>query len=103
MSVFQTHEGLHRFKVLFFGASPASDLFHDRIKSAIKGVEEAISIHDNILVWGKTPKEHEENLTALLQRCKERGITIRLSKSNIGKTEVDWFGWTFSESGMSAD
>ena len=103
MSVFQTHEGLHRFKVLFFGASPASDLFHDRIKSAIKGVEGAISIHDNILVWGKTPKEHEENLVALLQRCKERGITVRLSKSNIGKTEVDWFGWTFSESGMSAD
>ena len=103
MSTFQTHEGLHRFKVLFFGASPASDLFHDRIKSAIRGVDGAISIHDNILVWGKTPEEHEANLKALLQRCKERGITIRLSKSNIGKTEVDWFGWTFSESGMSAD
>ena len=29
MSVFQTHEGLHRFKVLFFGASPASDLFQN--------------------------------------------------------------------------
>ena len=103
MSTFQTHEGLHRFKVLFFGASPASDLFHDRIKSAIRGVDGAISIHDNILVWGKTPEEHEMNLKALLQRCKERGITIRMSKSNIGKTEVDWFGWTFSESGMSAD
>ena len=29
IGTFQTHEGLHRFKVLFFGASPASDLFHD--------------------------------------------------------------------------
>ena len=103
MSTFQTHEGLHRYKVLFFGASPASDLFHDRIRAAIRGVDGAISIHDNILVWGKSPEEHEENLKALLQRCKERGITIRMSKSNIGKTEVDWFGWTFSESGMSAD
>lgn len=27
ISTFQTHEGIHRFKVLFFGASPACDLF----------------------------------------------------------------------------
>ena len=32
ISTFQSHEGLHRFKVLFFGASPASGIFHDRIK-----------------------------------------------------------------------
>ena len=27
ISTFQTHEGLHRFKILFFGASPATELF----------------------------------------------------------------------------
>ena len=50
MSTFQTHEGLHRFKVLFFGAAPASELFHDRIKAAVKDLPGVISIHDNILV-----------------------------------------------------
>ena len=103
MSTFQTHEGLHRFKVLFFGASPASELFHDRIKSAVKDLPGVISIHDNILVWGRTDEEHEENLEKCLQRLAARGITVRYSKSNFGVKEVGWFGWVFSEDGMSAD
>ena len=35
IGTFQTHEGLHRFKVLFFGASPATELFHDRVNLLI--------------------------------------------------------------------
>ena len=72
ISTFQTHEGLHRFKVLFFGASPASEIFHDRVKAALKNLPGVISIHDNILIWGKTPQEHEENLDKCLQRMAER-------------------------------
>ena len=66
MSTFQTHEGLHRFKVLFFGAAPASDLFHNRVKASLEGLKGVISIHDNILVWGKTPEEHSANLESCL-------------------------------------
>ena len=58
---FQTHEGLHKFKVLFFGVSPATNLFHDRVKAALDGLPSCMSIHDNILVWGSTPDEHEED------------------------------------------
>ena len=103
ISTFQTHEGLHRFKVLFFGASPASDLFHDKIKTAMQGLPGCISIHDNILVWGNSDKEHEENLEACLQRMEDRGLTARFSKCNFGKTSVAWFGWIFSKDGISAD
>ena len=103
MSTFQTHEGLHRFKVLFFGASPASDLFHNRVKAALHGLKGVMSIHDNILVWGKTPGEHLENLEKCLQRMAERNLTARQSKCTFGTTSLTWFGWTFSASGMSAD
>ena len=100
---FRTHEGLHRFKVLFFGAAPASDIFHTRISEALAGLDGCMSIHDNILVWGKTPAEHVKNLEACLQRLKERGLTLRKEKCNFGKREITWFGWTFTSSGMSAD
>ena len=103
ISTFRTHEGLHRFKVLFFGASPASDVFHAIIASALKGLNGCVSIHDNILIWGRTPKEHAENLDACLTRLEEQGLTLRREKCNLGKTSVSWFGWTFSASGMSAD
>ena len=38
ISLLQTHEGLHRFVVLFFGASPPSEIFHNLIKEAIRGI-----------------------------------------------------------------
>ena len=71
IGTFQTHEGLHRFKVLFFGASPATELFHDRVKAALTDLPGCTSIHDNILVWGRTPEEHEANLDACLTRLEE--------------------------------
>jgi len=103
ISTFMTHEGLHRFKVLFFGAAPATDLFHQKIKAALVGLNGCISIHDNILVWGKDDAEHAENVDACLTRITERGLTLRREKCNFGKTSVKWFGYIFSKSGMSAD
>ena len=103
ISTFRTHEGLHRFKVLFFGAKPASDIFHEKVKTALAGLDGVISIHDNILVWGRTPEEHEKNLDACLQRLIEKGLTLRKEKCTFGKTSVSWFGWKFSKSGISAD
>ena len=103
ISTFQTHEGLHRFKVLFFGASPASAIFHERIKNALRGLAGCISIHDNILVYGKTPKEHEDNLKACFERLLQKGLNLRRSKCTFGKASVSWFGYIFSASGISAD
>ena len=73
ISTFRTHEGLGRFKILFFGASPASELFHNKIKEALRSLPGCISIHDNILIYGKTPEEHETNLSACLARIKAKG------------------------------
>ena len=103
LGAFRTHEGLHRFKVLFFGASPASDIFHERISATLQGLSGCTSIHDNILVWGKTTDEHAANLDACLQRLEDRGLTLREEKCTFGSSEVNWFGWIFSKSGMSAD
>ncbi len=103
IATFQTHEGLHRFKVLFFGASPATELFHDRVKAALAGLRRCTSIHDNILVWGHTPEEHEVNLDACLTHLEEKGLTLRREKCTFGATSVSWFGTIFSKSGMSAD
>ena len=103
ISTFRTHEGLHRFKVLFFGPSPAPDLFHERVSQALHGLPGCVSIHDNILVWGKTPEEHLANLDRCLTRLEDCGLTLRREKCTFGATSVTWFGWVFSASGMSAD
>ena len=44
ISIFQTHEGLHRFKTIFSGGFPASRIVHDQIRSALRGPLGCISI-----------------------------------------------------------
>ena len=68
IGTFQTHEGLHPNP----NPSRATELFHDRVKAALTDVPGCSSIHDNILVWGRTPEEHEANLDACLTRLEEK-------------------------------
>ena len=103
VSTFQTHEGLHRFKVVFFGVSSATDLFHDRVKAALNGLPGCTSIYDNILVWESTSEEHEESLDKCLTRLQDKGLTLCHKDAPSGATCVSWFGTVFSKSGMSAD
>ena len=87
--------------------SPASELFHNKIKEALCGLPGCISIHDNILIYGQTPEEHETNISACLARIKAKGLTLCHSKCTFGTTFVSWFGYIFISSlatfGMSAD
>ena len=87
-SIIQTHEGLHRMERVFFGPTSTSGIFHHEVEKALRGVEGCTSIHDNILLFGKDHKTHRENLKQTLQRCKEKGITLKLAKSNFCKNQV---------------
>lgn len=102
-SIFQTHEGLHRMERLYFGPTSSSGIFHNEVSKALRGIKGCTTIHDNILIGGKDYEEHRRNLRDTLQRCKEKGITLKLSKSNFCKREVIWFGRIFSATGVSAD
>ena len=104
--VFQTHQGLHRMKRLFFGPKNSSGIFHHEVQKSFAGIPGCLSIHDNILVYGKGPNpiaDHNANLRATLQRAKERGYTFKISKSTFLTREVPWFGRIYSEAGISAD
>ena len=103
ISTFRTHEGLHRFKVLFFGAKPATDLFHAKVRQSLERSPKCLSIHDNILIWGNDEEEFLANLDSGLATLKENGWTLRREKCTFGQTSVSWFGWIFSEQGLSAD
>ena len=102
-AVFQTHEGIHRMKRLYFGPTAASGIFHNEIRKTFTGLPGITTLHDNILVTGKTEEEHHRNLQNCLVRCKESGIILKLSKSTFCKEEIKWFGRTFTPYGVAAD
>ena len=102
-AAFQTHEGIHCMKRLYFGLTAASGIFHNEIRKAFSGLQGITTLHDNILVTGKTEEEHYNNLHNCLIRCKEKGIILKLSNSTFCKEEIQWFGRTFTPYGVAAD
>ena len=102
-AIFQTHEGVHRMKRLYFGPTAATGIFHSGVRQALKGVPGTSSIHDNIIVYGVDYDDHANNLKACLKRCEERNITLKLSKSSFCMTEIEWFGRVFTAHGVTAD
>lgn len=51
---------------------------------------------DDILVFGRTRREHDDNLSWVLERAKEYNVKIKLEKCNFAKTEVDYLGFRIS-------
>ena len=102
-TIFQTHEGLHRMERLYFGPTASSGLFHNEVRKTFRGLDRVTSVHDNILVYSTDEETHLADLEAVLARCQEAGITLKLSKSTFAMPMIKWFGRTFTSNGVTAD
>ena len=102
-AIFQTHEGVHRMERLYFGPTSATGIFHNEVRTALTGLKSTTNIHDNLLVWGIDEEDHFRNLADCLERCKDKGISLKLSKSTFGMSSIKWFGRLFTTQGVTAD
>ena len=103
ITTFATHVGLKRFCRLLFGASSASEVFHNKIRESIADIRNVFNIHDDIFVYGKTDEEHNVALEAVLERLLSLGLTLKLSKCEFNKKQIKFFGLIFSKEGVSPD
>ena len=62
ITTFVTHEGLRRYTRLNFGTNSASEIFQNAINEQIKDVSGAINISDDIIIYGKNQKAHDQAL-----------------------------------------
>ena len=72
-------------------------------RETLEGIDGAINISDDILVFGKTHSEHNRNLEAVFQRLREKGLTLNKSKCEYSKDKLEFFGYVFSKDGISPD
>ncbi|XP_060595124.1 uncharacterized protein K02A2.6-like [Ruditapes philippinarum] len=103
MTTFQTHIGLFRYKRLNFGVSAAPIIFQNELRQALQGLKGILNIADDIVCFGKTQAEHDANLRALLQRLQDRNLTLNSQKCSFGQSKIKFYGYVFSESGISPD
>ena len=64
---FATHVRLRQFTRLNFGICGAAEVFQETIRQALAGIRGVINLSDNILVYGQTQAEHNDNLRATFQ------------------------------------
>ncbi|XP_064483033.1 uncharacterized protein K02A2.6-like [Ornithodoros turicata] len=103
ITTFATHMGLYRYKRLNFGINAAAELFQNTVRQVLAGIPGVINISDDILVYGKTEREHNDSLDATLKRLADCGITLSPKKCCFFQRELTFFGHIFSEKGIKPD
>ncbi|XP_062614532.1 uncharacterized protein K02A2.6-like [Saccostrea cucullata] len=73
------------------------------IQQTIEGIPGTRNISDDIIVYGKSQEEHDSSLQLLLSRLRERNLTLNKDKCEFNKRKLEFFGFIFSENGISAD
>ena len=103
ITTFTTHVGLRRYKRLIFGINAASEIFQNKIAKLLVGLPGCKNISDDIIVYGRDEKEHDENLCRVLTRLKENNAKLNREKCSFRQRQVVFFGHTFSSNGVQAD
>ena len=103
LTTFATLFGRYRYLRLLYGILASSDIFGQKVNEIFEGLPGIHPLVDDILVWGRTPKEHDQNLTQVLIRARERGIKFNPLKCTIGVKSVPFFGHVITDTGLQAD
>ena len=103
ITTFSTHVGLKRYKRLMFGINAASKIFQDAIEEIVTGLRGCKNISDDIIVFGKGHKEHDENLHGVLKQLHQHDVRLNKEKCSFSKSEIKFYGHIFSSKGVKAD
>ncbi|GAB1602665.1 hypothetical protein Ahia01_000546200 [Argonauta hians] len=96
----QAHIGLYRFRRLNFGVNSAAEVFQEAIRQALNGLPGVVNVSDDIPVFGKDQQSHEANLRGVLQRLREKNLTLNRDKCQYMKPSIEFLGHIFCADGM---
>jgi len=78
-------------------------MFQKTIDMVFEGINRCKSTTDDMLVWGSSKEEHDQNLRKVLEHTREAGIKCNAEKWVFGATKVSYFGHVLSDKGVQPD
>jgi hypothetical protein len=101
-TAFRTRYGHYEFNVMPFGLTNApatfqtlmNDIFRDMLDICV------IVYMDDILVYSKTPEQHEQHLRRVLQRLREHQLYAKPSKCTLFTDTIDYLGHLVTPEGI---
>ncbi|XP_078253747.1 ER membrane protein complex subunit 2 isoform X1 [Rhinoraja longicauda] len=94
-----THRGLFVYNRLAFGVSAAPSIFQRIMENLMKDLNVVVYL-DDLLITGKTEREHLQNLHKVLQRLQESGLRVRDAKCEFGKKQIEYLGHVLNSQGI---
>ena len=97
-----------KFLRLPYGVSPAPEIFQ-RKTLALARLDGVACIRDDILVYGcgddsvTAQQDHDRNLIALFERCRQQGLKLNKEKMNLNRQSVKFMGHELTASGLRPD
>jgi hypothetical protein len=104
-TAFSTRYGLYEYLVMSFGLTNAPAHFMYLMNSFfMEELDKFVVVFiDDILVFSKSRKEHEEHLRIVLQRLHDHQLYAKFSMYEFWLTEVQFLGHMISSEGISVD
>ena len=96
LTTFNTHRGRYRFLHMPSGLKMSQDLFQMLMDQVTHHLPSIIATHNDICVFGHTPKEHDQHLLHLMQTAKEHGIVFNNAKCCIRQPQITFCGAFFT-------
>ena len=103
ITTFSTHLGLYRYIRPNYGTNSAAEVSQNTLQQHLQGKDGVKNIADDILIFGRTRKEHDQALDKCLTRLTETRLTLNRSKCKFLNTTLEFFGQIFSKDGMHPD
>jgi len=69
----------------------------------LEGLEGVVCQIDDVLVFGATRKEHDDQLLKVMQGLESAGVTLNIEKCEFAKDQVQFLGHLISKAGVQAD
>jgi hypothetical protein len=104
-TAFSTQYGLYEYLVMSFGLTKAPAHFIYLINSVfMEELDKFVMVFiDDILVFSKSKKEHEDHLRIVLQRLRDHQLYAKFNKCKFWLTEVQFLGHVVYSDGVSMD
>jgi hypothetical protein len=102
LTTFLTPFGRYCNTRLPFGISSAREQFQKRMSDVLDGMEGVLCLIDDIFIYERDQKEHDDKLHKCLQRAMEAHITLN-EKCEFSKTEIKLAGHVISSAVIKPD
>ena len=103
LTTLNTPFGRYRFLRMPFEIHSAQDVFQKMVDKTYGDLQAVTAIIDDILLYGTTKEEHDNKLRAVLQRSRERGVTLNPDKLIYRTEAVSFFGNLITSEGVKPD